>query len=209
MAATFRAIITLTLLPLLAGCGTLSAISDATTPLDVYELRAPADVNVSTTRVLPQDVIIELPTTSGALETDRVMIRPTALAAQYLPDIRWSEPAPVMVQTLMLRTLDTTGAVRYVGRRPLGSSGDFAIVSELVDFQAELSGDGDTAEVVIGIIMRIVRERDVRIVATRTFRASAVAASLDDAAVIAAFDAAAARVMTDFAAWSVAAIRGG
>jgi cholesterol transport system auxiliary component len=209
MAATFRAIWIGSLLPLLAACGTLSAISDATAPLDVYELRAPSDVAAATTRVLPRDVIIELPTTSGALETDRVMIRPNALAAQYLPDIRWSEPAPVMLQTLMLRTLDTTGALRYVGRRPLGSSGDFAIVSELVDFQAELSPDGETAQVAVRIIMRIVRERDVSIVATRTFTAGALAVSLDDADLIAAFDEATGTVLTDFADWSVAAMRGG
>ena len=76
-----------------------------------------------TRRAAPRDVIIELPTTSGALATDRIMIRPNRLQAQYLPESRWSEPAPVMVQTLMLRAVEATGAVRYVGREPLGVSG--------------------------------------------------------------------------------------
>jgi cholesterol transport system auxiliary component len=204
-----RALIVSAALPVLAGCGTLSALSDATTPLNVFELRPPAQAAASPGRMLARDVILELPTTSGALETDRIMIRPSALEAQYLPDVRWSEPAPVMVQTLMLRSLDAAQAFRYVGRTPLGASGDFAIVTELVDFQADLAPDGESARVAIGLIVRIVREQDVRIIATRTFTATAQAGSLENAVLVDAFNAAAGQVMTDFAAWAIASVRGG
>lgn len=198
----------LAILPILASCGALSALSDATTPLDVLELRAPADLPEAR-GVLARDIIIEPPTTSGALETDRVMIRPGPLQAQYLPEVRWSEPAPVMIQTLMLRALDGTGAFQYVGREPLGPSGDFAIVTELVDFQAEVAPGGDSARVLVRMIVRIVREQDIRIVATRTFAASAEAASLDDQQLAAAFDAATREVIADFAAWTLSSLGAG
>ena len=73
------------------------------------------------------------------------------------------------------------GAFQYVGRRPLGSSGDFAIVTELTDFQAVVPAEGEGAEIVVAMTSRIVRESDVRIVASRRFDARAVAPSLDDA----------------------------
>lgn len=185
----------------LGGCAAISAVSSAATPLDVYELRAPAGIVATTRAPLPRDVIVEVPTTSGALDTDRIMIRPNALQAQYLPDVRWSETTPVMVQTLMLRAIEATGAVRYVGRKPLGVSGDYAVITEVVDFQAEVDPAGPGATVEMRLLVRVVREQDANIVASRTFAASAPAASTDTLAVIEAFNAASEQVFADFAGW--------
>lgn len=185
----------------LSGCAVISALDDATETLDVFELRAPPGIQKTSQRTLARDVIIELPSTSGALATDRIMIRPNTLQAQYLPDVRWSEPTPVMVQTLMLRTLEATGAVRYVGREPLGVSGDYALITEVVDFQAELTEDTDSATVLLSLIVRIVRESDARIVASRTFTANTVAASTETLQVIQAFDVASLQLFSEFAEW--------
>jgi cholesterol transport system auxiliary component len=75
-----------------------------------------------------------------------------------------------------------------------------------VDFQAVLGPDGDGATVEVGMIARIVRERGVSIVATRTFAASAAASSLEDADLVAAFDTAAGQVVSDFAAWTLSTL---
>lgn len=184
----------------LSGCSTISALNDVSVPLEVYELRAPETIE-SSVRQLPSDVVIELPTTSGALATDRIMIRPNTLQAQYLPDVRWGDATPVMVQTLMLRAVEATDAVRYVGRQPLGSNGDFAIVSELVDFQAVLGSDSETASVQLKLIVRVIRESDASIVGSRTFTASAPASSTQNDAIVAAFDVATTTLVTDFAQW--------
>lgn len=186
---------------LLSGCAAISAVSDAATPLDVFELRAPDSIAATSARPRAIDVIVEIPTTSGALATDRIMIRPNALQAQYLPEVRWSEPTPVMVQTLMLRSIEATGAVRYVGRKPLGVSGDFALVTEVIDFQADVVPGTDTANVQINLLVRVVRERDASIVASRRFTASALSPTTETLAVIDAFSAASDQVFADFAAW--------
>jgi cholesterol transport system auxiliary component len=88
-----------------------------------------------------------------------------------------------------------------VGRRPLGPGGDFAILTEMVDFQAELAPRRREAEIVVRIIVRIVRERGADVVATRTFAAREPAASLDDLDLAEAFDAATGRVMSEFTVW--------
>lgn len=192
----------------LGGCAAISAVSDAATPLDVYELRPPAGIAASTRTPVPRDVIVERPTTSGALDTDRIMIRPNALQAQYLPDVRWSETTPVMVQTLMLRAIEATGAVRYVGRSPLGVSGDYAIVTEVVDFQAEADPAGPGATVQMRLLVRMVREADARIVASRSFAATALSPSTDTMPVIEAFDAASDQVFVEFATWVRSTVAG-
>jgi cholesterol transport system auxiliary component len=191
----------------LTGCATLSALDNVSSALDVYELRAPASLAPDGGRTLPLEVIIEEPTTTGVLQTDRIMIRPDRLRAQYLPGVRWSEPTPIMVQTLMQRSLEATGAIRYVSRRPLGISGDIAILTELVDFQAEQAPESDTATVELRLIARVVRESDVRILGTRTFVARVAVASLDTEDVIAAFDTAATQLFADHATWVVGILR--
>jgi cholesterol transport system auxiliary component len=203
-----RAVGGLVLGSVLSGCAVISAFDDATRPLDVFELRAPPGIQKVSRRALARDVIVELPTTSGALATDRIMIRPNNLQAQYLPEVRWSEPTPVMVQTLMLRTLEATGAVRYVGREPLGVSGDYAVITEVVDFQAALAEDTDSATVRLNLIVRVVREADASIIATRTFTANAVAASTETLPLIQAFDVASVQLFSDVAQWFPNALAG-
>lgn len=206
-APAFRRIALLCLLPVLAGCSTLGALGDATTPLSVYDLRAPEGAPVVQGSALARDVVIELPTTSGVLQTDRILIRPDDIQAQYLPDVRWGDEVPVMMQTLMLRALENTNGLRYVGRRPLAGSGDYAIVTELVDFQAELSVDGLSAVVLIRMTSRLVREQDASVVTSRTFSANATAASTETKDLIVAFDAASDDLLIDFADWTMGTLR--
>ena len=207
---TFRPLRALALaltLPLaLGGCGALSAIGGATEALEIYEVSTPRDLPVRQGAPQARDVIIEVPTTGGALATDRIMVRPEPLKAQYLPGVRWSEEAPVMLQTVMLRALERTGAFQYVGRRPLGPGGDFAIVTELVDFQAVLLPEAAGARIEVRMISRLVREQGVRIVASRTFAAEEITTSLDDADIAAAFDAATGRMISDFTVWTLGAL---
>ncbi|UMA63779.1 ABC-type transport auxiliary lipoprotein family protein [Roseivivax marinus] len=188
------------LLPLaLSGCSALSALSDATTVLDVYELQAPDAVPQGGARSL--DVIVELPTTTGALDTDRVMVKPSQLQAQYLDDARWGEEMPVMMQSLMLRTLQETEAFRYVAREPLGLSGDVAIVSDVIDFHAVAAPEGEGAEVVLRVRVQLVRETDVAILSSRTFEARAQAPATDTPTLMRAFDSASDALLTEFAGW--------
>lgn len=196
-----RVILFAMLAALLSGCGAISAIGEATTPLDAYELRAPAEGPVAQGRPLQRDLIIETPSASGALDTDRIMIRPHPLQAQYLPRARWSDNTPVMVQTLMLRSIENANALRYVGRRPLAGSGDFALISELTDFQAELDPDGETAMIRLRLVARIVRESDASIVAVRTFTSSAVAPDLETLGLVGSFNTAVEPMMRDITGW--------
>lgn len=206
--AKLRPLIVMLVVPALASCSALGALGDASTPLDVYDLRAPEGAPVASGGPLARDVIVELPTVSGVLDTDRIMIRPDALQAQYLPDVRWGDEVPVLMQTLMVRALENTGGLRYVARRPLAGSGDYAIVTELTDFQAEVLGDGTGAIVFIRMISRLVRESDARIIATRRFVVSANAASTETSFLVEAFDRASDQVLIEFVDWTLNTLGG-
>ena len=186
----------------LSGCAALSSLTDATTPLQAYDLRSPSDLPAVQGR-LQRDLVIETPTAGGALDTDRIMIRPGPLQAQYLPAARWTDSAPVMVQNLMLRAFEDSNALRYVGRRPLGGSGDFALVSELTDFQAEFGPDAVSVITRVRLTLHVVRETDARIIGSRTIQTSATAASTDTLDVVESFNTATSDALRELTGWAL------
>jgi len=206
MTLTRRHLITTTLaLTALSGCGAVSALNQATTPLDAFELRAPRDLPQAG-RMLARSLSVEPPTTSGALDTDRILIKPNAVQSLYLPGVRWSEDAPQMVQTLVLRAFEDTGALSYVGRRPLGGSGDFALISEITDFQAELGPDGDSVSTRMRVTARMVRESDAHVLARRSFSATAPATSNSALDIVESFNIVSDVLITDLVRWGLDSI---
>ena len=154
---------------MLSGCSALSALSGAATPLDDYDLTAPANP-VTARATSSRQLVVELPTAPGALSNDRILIRPHPLQAAYLPDGKWAEDVPVMLQTLLVRSFEDTGAFRYVGRNPLGASGDYALLTELTDFQAEAAPDGKSATIRLRLTARMIREDDARVTRRHAFQ---------------------------------------
>lgn len=192
----------------LSGCAAIGSLNTAAAALDAFELRAPADVPVARSQQ-GIDFIVEVPSASGAIDTDRILVRPTATQVAYLPDARWTAAAPVMLQSALVETFLRSNAFRYVGRRPLGVSGDVALVSDLVDFGAEVRGDGAVIEVTL--VARLVREEDAAITATRTFTRSVPVPDTRSATILAGYEAATGALLSDVAAWvlSTRGIRAG
>lgn len=198
----FRSALALLSAVVLSGCAAITSISDATTPLQAYEVRAPADLP-AVRGSLRRDLVIEVPTASGAIDTDRILIRPDPFQVAYLPAARWTDPAPVMLQNQMVRSFEDTGALGYVGRRPLAGSADYLLVSELTDFQAELGPEGEATTTRVRLTARLVRERDAHILGSRTIETTAPAASTDPADVVEGVDAATTAALRELMIWAL------
>lgn len=185
---------------LLSGCGALTAISDAGTPKDVYTLSPLAARSVVATG--NRHLVVELPTSAGAVATDRIQIKPVAYQSQYLPDAVWSEPAPTLVQTLLVASLQNLGGFRLVGRIGAGLMPDYTLMTELQDFHAEPVGASAAPLTIrISAMMTLIRESDRRIVATRRFMATAEVASDDTDTLVRGFDGAMQILLHDAVVW--------
>lgn len=188
-------------LVLLSGCGALGAVSDASAPLDAYTLTpyAPGQIPSLGRRHL----VVELPTSGGALATDRILIKPVPFQAQYLPDGRWAEPTPALLQSLLVASFQNAGGFRLVGRTGAGLMPDYTLMTEIQSFQAEPAGPAPEPLIVrIGVMMTIIRESDRQIVAARPFTASANVASNETVAVVAGFDSALQTVLREAVQWT-------
>lgn len=190
-------------LALLSGCGAISAVSEATAKLDAFTL-SPAAFEAPQAAG-SRHLVVELPTSAGALATDRILIKPIPFQAQYLPDGRWSEPAPSLVQTLLVASFQNAGGFRLVGRDGAGLMPDYTLMTEVQEFQAEPSGLGtDALTVKVAFMMTLIRESDRRIVTSRRFGSTAEVASADSFPLLAGFDSALQTVLQEVVIWTMA-----
>jgi len=185
----------------LSGCGTLSALSEASVPLDTYTLSPAAGTGSAAAG--SGHLVVELPSSAGALATDRILIKPIPFQAQYLPDGRWSEPAPALVQTLLVASFQNLGGFRLVGRTGAGLMPDYTLMTELQDFHAEPAGAARAPLTIrISAMMTLIRESDRRIVGTRRFAATATVLSDDTLSLVSGFDSALQTILRDAVAWT-------
>jgi cholesterol transport system auxiliary component len=192
----------------LGGCSPLSSLSAASTPLDAYTLTPLAgEARVTGSRHL----VVELPTASGAIVTDRILVRPNRLQAAFLSDGRWVDPAPQLVQTLLVQSLQESGAFRLVGRQALGLFPDYTLLTEIRDFQAERLPPGGPAthRVRVGLVLSLVRESDRQVVATRSIDTSVDAGNDATMTLVAAFDAATGAALREAVSWVAGVVGGG
>jgi cholesterol transport system auxiliary component len=192
-------------LGLLSGCSAISAVSGATEPLDAYTL---SPVRPAAVRSQGQHVVVVPAAASGALATDRILVKPNRLQAEYLPRGRWVDPAPVLVQALLVASLQNSGAFRLVGRDDAGLIPDFSVLSDLQDFQAEAPvAEGQGWTVRVGLTVTLVDEIDRRLVASRRFEEVATAPSDQTLTLVNAFDAAMGQAQHKVVAWVIAETR--
>ncbi|SDI27197.1 MULTISPECIES: ABC-type transport auxiliary lipoprotein family protein [Paracoccus] len=187
----------------LPGCAALRAL-EGEPDRDVFELRPPSDVPRSCGRGRLAELVIEPPKARGTLDTDRIMVRPNELQTQYLPDARWGDTVPVTLQTLLVRGFGVYDAFTHVGRAPLGTAGDYALISEVNDFNAEVAGQG--AIIKLTVDAQMVREMDARVVSRGHFTATAQAPTTKTADLIPAFDAAGQQLVAQMTDWGLRAV---
>lgn len=184
----------------LPGCAAVSALSGGPS-LDVFELRPLSDAPKSCGRGRLAELVIEEPKTRGTLNTERIMIRPSALQTQYLPDAQWGDTVPITLQNLLVRGFGSYDAFTHVGRAPLGTSGDYALISEINDFNAEAVEGG--AVIKLSVSAQLVNEMDARVVSRGNFVAQTQAASTRTADLIPAFDAAGQQLLAQMTDWGL------
>jgi cholesterol transport system auxiliary component len=144
---------------------------------------------------------VALPTATGALTSDRIIIKTTAFEVQSLPEARWVNDTTELVQLLLVRSLANTGRFALVTASGGGPAPDYELLIDLQAFQVEVQGDAQV--VTVETTLTLLRDTDGSVVASRSFTDTAPAASLISADVVAAFDAAMTRQLQEILRWLV------
>lgn len=185
------------------GCAGLNRLQNATEPTDLYDL-TPKSTHSADLPPIRAQLVVEEPTAASAVNTDRITVKPNVYQIQYFPKARWVDRAPLLVQTMLVESFETTGKVASVGRQAIGLRADFTLLTEIREFQAEIGGaDGAPFTINVQLNMKIVKEPQGLIVGSRTFAHRIPATSGDMLAVVTAFDTALGKSMGEAIDWSV------
>lgn len=183
----------------LAACSTLGGEQ---TPFAIHAPTVPAFV-APTAPPVEWQLQVVLPQASSALDSPRIAVMPSPGVLEVYPAVRWRDPAPRLLRSLVVQAFDASGRITGVSGAHAGLSADYALAIELHDFQAEVRADGTHAA--IRLQAKLFDLRANRIVATRAFEATSPSAGNDAASAVTAFDAALAQLLPALVDWTIAA----
>jgi cholesterol transport system auxiliary component len=178
---------------LVAGCTTILAGP----PSAIYDLSAPQLAQNASPPRRGVQVLVPEPSAVRALDTDRIAGRPTPSEYAYLPGAVWSDRLPKLLQARLVETLQNSGRVRAVAVPGQGLLIDYQIVLDVRAF--ELTGQGAVADFAV----RVMDDRNGRVVRSRVFRYVVPVTGRGVAAVVAALDQAMEQAFTDIAGWAL------
>ena len=182
----------------LGGCGAVSALNMAAQTLDTYDLSPAA--GAKTGRRTSRTLLVARPEALAPIATDRIMIKPDPLSITYLPDARWSDEAPLVIQSLLIRSISATGRIGYVGRSDGGPVPDTALLVRMDAFQVAVLPNG-AFSVQVDMALTVLNDRDQRVIGTRSFALSALATNDSPAAIVLAFQSILNAVLPEMADW--------
>ncbi|MEM8570161.1 MAG: ABC-type transport auxiliary lipoprotein family protein [Pseudomonadota bacterium] len=187
----------------MGGCTAIQSLDAASRQLDTYELSSVSPVTSAAGVRGGPTLFVATPVSSGAIASDRIVVKPDPFQVTFLPDARWVDPAGVHLQLLLTRSL--SGLTRY-GLVTASSSApfpDFTLMTDVEDFQVELASNDQepTIRVVVRVQAALVQESNGRVVARRTFQAIVAAADTRASGIVPAFDAATASVQRELVTW--------
>lgn len=182
----------------LPGCTTVSRLNAAATPRDTYDL-LPASI-AATGPTIRRNLLVADPTSAAVLATDRILIRPAAQSIAYLPDARWSDALPGLVQSLLVRTLSSSGRIGFVGTPNAGPIPDVVLLTRIDRFDVDV-GAGPQYRAVVDFDCTLLRDSDQRVITSRRFSQAATVASDTAPAIANRFQNLADQALSDVAEW--------
>jgi cholesterol transport system auxiliary component len=174
----------------LFGC----ALAAGSRPPTTYDLVAPRSF-AGAPRPAQWQLVVYEPTAVHALETDRLMVRPSADQVSYYKGIAWSDRLPRLVQARMIETFQNSGSVKAVS----ATSGQYALVTDLRAFQIDVSSGKAAAE--IEIFAKLVNVSTGKVVAAKGFSARVPATTDAPGDAIAALNQGFTEVLQDTTTW--------
>lgn len=188
------------LLAFVATVGGCAALVPKPAPA-TFDLEAPTSFPASIGSTNVQFAITE-PTVVGALDSERIVVRPMPTEITYLGKVQWSDRAPKLVQARLIDSFRNTGRVRSVGMPGGAVTNDIGLVTDLESFQV----DAETGLAEVSIAVRIVSDQSGRVIASRTFTATQAVAGNKADDMVAAMNGAFGKVAVEIVVWTLARI---
>jgi cholesterol transport system auxiliary component len=101
-------------------------------------------------------VRVETVTATAGLNTARIALRPSPTELDYYAGVLWIDVVPVMVQNLLIESLENSGRVDALGPAAAGVPADYALLAHVREFQAEYRDGSATPSIHVRLQARLV-----------------------------------------------------
>ena len=172
----------------LAGCTALSGPPNA-----IFDLSAPRGSGVARGGL---QILVPQPTAVAALDTNRIAARPSPSEYAYIGGSVWSDSLPKLVQARLVQYLQNSGRVKAAAIPGQGLLIDYQLVVDIRAF--ELAPTGAVADFAV----RLMDDRNGRVIRSRVFRAEVPVASADARGVVPALDQAMNLIFEQIGPWA-------
>ncbi len=150
-------------------------------------------------------LVVDRPIASVGLNSQKIALQRTPVTLDYFARANWTDTAPEMIQSQLVESFESTGKIKAVSRESTQLRPDYALQSELRDFQAEYDAAGRPPLVRVRLNAKLVRMPDRVIIASDTVERTARAEGGDMANIVLAFDQALGEVMKRVVEWALRA----
>ena len=190
----------------LVGCTSL--IPGADNPPDLYTL-TPKNTFDETLPEVTNQLLVEVPIAAEGLNSHRIALSRGALSLDYFANARWTERAPLLVQTLLVESYENTGRIVSVARDGTDLRADYVLKTELREFQAQYADTASPPTINVRVIAKLIKMPERSIMASESFDATIAADGTSMVEVVRAFDDALGKVLKRLVAWSMPLIATG
>ncbi|WP_245413471.1 ABC-type transport auxiliary lipoprotein family protein [Mangrovicella endophytica] len=188
---------------IVAGLLALGLASCASGPApDTYDIAAPK-VGASARGNSRAQVLIPEPTAIKALDSDKIVVKPTPYTVENLGKSQWSDRLPRMVQLRLLQAFENTGRIGAVGVPGQGLAIDYQLVMEIRRFEIAAGGANSA---VVEISVKALNDRNGTVVKTRIFKDEVPVSAASNADYVTALNRAFERVSSDIVSWTLGLI---
>jgi cholesterol transport system auxiliary component len=175
----------------LPGCGLLPQVS---VPVQLYTV-TPKTSYPETLEAVDWQLVVEMPNAATSLDTPRIALQRTPFTLEYYAGSAWTDNAPLMVQTLLIESFESTRSITAVGREGVGLRPDYVLKTDLREFEAIYEEGSPNPVIWVRINAKVVKMPERRIVSSATFERREASAGTKLPDIIAAFDEALGHVL--------------
>jgi len=168
----------------LPGCGLLPQVS---VPVQLYTV-TPKTSYPETLESVDWQLVVEMPNAATSLDTPRIALQRTPFTLEYYAGVAWTDNAPLMVQTLLIESFESTRSITAVGREGVGLRPDYVLKTDLREFEAIYEDGSPNPVIWVRINAKVVKMPERRIVSSATFERREASAGTKLPDIVAAFD---------------------
>ena len=192
----------------LSGCTSIveSVIPGKGEGPQLYVLTPKTTFNPDLPKIAAQ-ILVDVPIAPAEIDTNRIVLSRSPVTVDYFGNAAWPDRAPLMIQTLLVESFESTGKTIAIGRESVGLRADYILKPELRRFTAVYDAPEGPPIVTVLINIRLVKMPERSIIAQLNADTRERAKRNEMQAIVEAFDEALGKILKRIIEWALTTIR--